>query len=59
MLTNKYVTVKGIGGISSHDLRLGDFKSVLAVRDPKDDMEHEIMCAFFVTMDATLIRKNV
>ena len=46
MLTNKYVTVKGIGGISSHDLRLGDFKSVLSVRDPMDDTEHEIVCIF-------------
>ena len=46
MLTNKYVNVKALGGISSHDLRLGDFKSVLTVRDPKDDTDHEVMCIF-------------
>ena len=39
MLSNKYVTIKGMGGMSHHNLRLGDFKSILAVRDPKDDTD--------------------
>ena len=57
MLSNKYVTIKGMGGMSRHNLRLGDFKSVLAVRDPKDNRSAR-SCVFFVTMDAILIRKS-
>ena len=46
LLINKYVTIKGMGGMSRHNLRLGDFKSVLAVHDPKSITEREIMCIF-------------
>ena len=45
-MSNKYVTITGMGGTSYHNLRIGDFKSVLAVFDPKDGKEHEIMCIF-------------
>jgi hypothetical protein len=45
-LSDKYVTITGMGGTSHHNLRIGDFKLVLAVHDPKDGTDHEVMCIF-------------
>ena len=38
-LSDKYATTI----TSYHNLRVDDFKSVLAVHDPKDGTDHEIM----------------
>ena len=46
LLSDKYVTIKGMGGMSRRNLRIGDLKSVLPVHDPKNNTEQEIMCIF-------------
>jgi len=44
--TNQYVTVSCMGGPVSTNLRVGTFKAVILVHDPRDDKDHEVMGIF-------------
>ena len=39
LLCDKYVIIKSMSGMSRHNLRIGDFKSILPVHDPKNNTE--------------------
>ena len=55
LLSDKYVIIKSLSGMSRHNLRIGDFKLILPVHDPKNNTECKIMCIIRNSTGATLV----
>jgi len=45
-LTDRYITVSCMGGSVNTNLRVGTFKAVILIHDPRDGMDHEVMGIF-------------